>query len=280
MNKIVYTFLIFLCASRVFSQNDSLKYLHHNTYESFVQFLMDSTSEINSEVERLIYIRKKAANLIDMGVGTKDVSLLSNKWADFNSKQYYDLFRSNAATVKCGGSALFLKNLYADLGYKSYTYDMGCPGAYSHQVTVVKSKDKDIYYVQDAFYNVSFYERKSKEYLNFRKMIHLLTVKKSNRIQVRYDEYEHGFSWDTTGLNKVLLSRGIDTDNKRALSKVTMNRKKFIKASQKHNNRAEVCLTENELPKKIIYLYLIPLENNPKKIIQLITEAKKETFEE
>lgn len=287
MKKLVFMLLIIFTGINAISQNesvlyknDSLKYLHHDTYELFLQFLKDSIAMFSSDVEKLIYIRKKVASVIDLGAGSRDVSLLSNNWVHLSAQQYYDLFHFNTATVKCGGTSIFLKNVYENLGYESYTYDMGCPSLYTHQVTIVKSNEDDVYYVQDAFYNISYYEHKSKKYLHFDKMIYLLNKRKSRKIKVKYDAYDYEFTWDTTGLSQVLLNREIKTKVKRALKRVTLNRKKFINASQKFNQRAKKCLVQNELPEKSIYLYLLPQEHNSEKIKGLIVEAKKETFEE
>ncbi len=276
MKRIAFTFLIFFYAQLAFSQNDSLKYLHHNNYETFIQFLRDSTQKLNTEIEKLVFIRRKAAELIDIGAGGKDVSLMSSNWANFRAKEYYHLFYHNKATVRCGGASFFLQKIYIELGYESEIYDMGCSGEYTHQVTIVKCKKSDDYYVQDAFHNVSFYDKKTKEYIQMSKMIALLQNKKHRKIKIDYDTYET-YTWDTTGLNQTLKQNGFKSkfNGLKVKRLMGMNRKQFIKASRNYNKRLKECLKENELPMKHIYIYLLPLDHNKPKMIKLINRLKK-----
>jgi hypothetical protein len=154
---------------------------------------------------------------------------------------------------------------------------MGCSGAYTHQVTIVKSKvAEDEFYVQDAFHNVSFYDKKTKEYIHLSRMISLLQHKKDKKIKIEYDTYDT-YYWDTTGLNQTLKQNGIKSKfNNLKIKRLTkMNRKQFIKASRKYNKRLKQCLKGNGLPKRHIYIYLLPLDHNKPTIIKLISRLKK-----
>lgn len=255
------------------SSSDSIKYINHKSYNDLLQFLRDSTEKIDSEIERLSFIRKQIAEIIDIGAGGKDISLISDKWVDFDGKKYYDLFYNNIATIKCGGTSFFLKNVYTDLGYESAIYDMGCPGIYTHQVTIVKNKTDEEFYVQDAFHNVSYYNKSTKQYIPFRDMIKLLKEERAGKIKIVYETYNNKIDWDTTGLQRILITKGISP---KAISIDRLfpkqNKKKFIKNSQRFIKRQRNCLRQNKLPEHGIYLFLFPLEHNLPEIIQMIKE--------
>lgn len=284
MSKMIFTFLFFVYSFGLNSQinieaveDDSLLYSNHNSLETFLDFLKHSTEKFNTDIEKLCFIRKRVAEIIDIGFGGKDISLIAKEWTNLNARNYYDLFYKNLATVKCGGTSYFLRNIYRNMGYESYVYDMGCNDQYTHQVTIVKNKDDGKFYVQDAFHNISFIDKKSKNYIYFERMITLLSNKKHRKIKIKFDEFKYVTTIDTTGVSQMLVDKEMSKSLKNFFVKriSKMNRQKLIKASRNYNKKLKICLKENQLPTKHIYLYLIPSKYNSKRIFELILRFKR-----
>lgn len=262
---------IFFSINYAFNQEDLTKieeekYANHNSYSSFLHYLQQETEKLNSEIEKISFIRRQVAEIIDMGAGGKDIALYSDQWTELDGHLYYDLLYQNKVTIQCGGTSHFLEEVYTDLGYTCYTYDMGCPKVYTHQVTIVKNNEDGNFYVQDAFHNVSFYDKsKKKAHLSFAKMIDLLEKEQDKQILVQYDKYNTKSVWDTTGFYKRLALMNMTKYYKKSIKRIQkMNRKKFVQHSQKVLRIKENCLDKKQLPSNPLYLYLLPLKQNPK----------------
>lgn len=252
-------------------KSDEPKYAHHQDYASFLQYLKDSTANFKSDIDKQVFIRKRVAELIDAGVGGRDFSKINNTWTSANGGEYYNIFITNEATVKCGGTSFFLQNVYRDLGYTSYTLDMGCSGQYTHQVTLVQSKGNQQFYVQDAFHNVSYFDENDRHYLSFNEILTELNENSDTLIETQWDNYRYQPDFDTTGLYTILKRMGVSEHYKevRKQDVEKMFREQFVEESQAVNNRLNNCLIEKKLPQKAIYLFLIPQEHNSKEVMEL-----------
>ncbi|HRO74654.1 MAG TPA: hypothetical protein PLP27_00730 [Crocinitomicaceae bacterium] len=257
--KFIFTVIAVLVTSVSYAQSDK-KDIFYADYTSFLTYLSDSIQKIGKDIDRLIFIRREVAKTIKIGAGGKDISTIHEHWTELSPKEFYDIFKNNEGTTKCGGTSEYLKGVYENLGYTAETFDMGCPDVYTHVVTIVKNKDDNKYYLQDAFHNVSYSLTKDKIYPDFATIIKLLKSKKARKIKVKYDT--KAFDFDTTGLYQQLQKRGMEKKYKLALIFSNINRKKFVKRSQKIALRKDNCLNNNELPKNPLYLMLLPLEYN------------------
>lgn len=255
-------FVLLLSACRVV--NNDPKYREHQTYAEFLDFLRERTDSIISDIDKTTYIRQKTAELIDVGVGENDFANINPHWTQAKGEEFYDIFFANKATVKCGGTAFFLQNIYKDLGYESYTYDMGCSSLYTHQVTLVRLASDKKLYVQDAFYNISYYDKYDEHYLSFDEILALLNKSKDSLIVIQWDKYQYQPDFDTTGLYAAIEKIGwgdkYETLLKQDIS--SLSREEFVKKAQSTDNRHNECLRTYNFPESPLYFFLLPLSHN------------------
>ncbi len=240
-------------------------------YEIYLKKIIKETDSIQLTIEKIEYIRNEIAQKIRIGAGGNDISVFYSKWTDFSGKKFYDVLSSSNVTVQCGATSYFLRNVYRDLGYESHIYDMGCPGIYTHQVTMVKNPDNQLYYVEDAYHNVSYRDSNNKV-ISFKKMIDLLLKKQIQKITIQYDETPIQF--DTTGLSyqksRFKIDSTIDLN-----SIFIINRKEMIIQSQNLLNRNNICLDSLNHEHESIYLFLHPIDNESKKLLREVSFPKK-----
>lgn len=286
INIIVYVILVVLtgsCGHNNSEINDP-RYAEHNTYSAFLSFLREKVDTIKNENEKVAYIRQKTAEIIDAGIGTRDIELLDENWTSWDGEDYYSAFLHDAGTVKCGGSSFFLEHVYEDLGYVSVTYDMGCPDVFTHQVTLVQLSDGK-YYIQDAHYNMTFKDKTTNKTVAFEDMLLKLYSADGESIEPMVRQYDYIPTWDTTGFQsfiethpfakKLIDSIGLDTTPNYSPDRYSTAMMAFS-IKQIHDN----CLGNRDLPNELKYMYMIPNQNTRQdEVIKIIDEVIEKPYQ-
>jgi hypothetical protein len=260
------------------------KYREHYSYAEYIDWIKSATDTLDSDFEKTTFIRKKTAELIDAGNGRRNVQTLDQNWPSWKASRYYNIFLTDSATVSCGGSAHFLRGVYTDLGYKATTYDMGCPGAVTHQLTLVWDKQVGDYIVQDAFFNACVTDHHNNP-LAFSKLISLLSEKKSSEVKVLQSEYDYIPHWDSTGISNHRLSSSRDDSIYNYFAQKVqpagahqVNKLFYARAFEAvlfaEDYIYKNCLQEHKLPNDPLYLFLVPQEHNELRIKSLLKSAK------
>lgn len=279
MRNILSVLLIVLFASSCSSKktesilNESISD-NNDAYSFFLKEIKDSLNLYDSEIDKINFIRIKSTEVLNLGIGGRDIENIYKNWTELSGSEFYNLFDENKGTVKCGGTAHFLKNIYQDLGFQATTYDMGIPHKYTHQVVLVKNKDDSKYYIQDAYYNLSYLDKKGNA-LSFENLIQQLSKRESKNIYVQLDDKP--FKFDTTGLFEITKYKG-EEDNYDEAAKILLakTRAEFYKGIVYAPIILNTLEQEN-LTNDPLYFYLLPLEHNSKEIMNLykkLTEKK------
>lgn len=261
-------FFIFLniYPKTLFSQNPIYYQKQYQSYSTFLTYLKDTLSTFEKDIERLSFVRNEIAKLINIGTGRKE---LIDYW-EFNGEDFFTIFKNGDSTVFCGGTAHFAMQVYIDVGYESGAYDMGCKEGYTHEVTLVKNKDDNQFYVQDAYQNSAYYDRKNNQ-IPFIQIISLLRQRKHNQIKILQDKNQ--FYYDTAGLYTVLVQREQVKFYKLAYRYMTSRSKKnFIASGVRNNKFKQRCFTSNNFPKKNIYIFLMPINFHPAELEELFKD--------
>jgi hypothetical protein len=237
-----------------------------------LEFLKKQIDTIDSDFEKTTFIKVKTAELIDRTFlnSEKDAQNIDKNWASWNGSRYYNIFYTDSATVKCGGSAHFLNQVYKDLGYDATTYDMGFPNAYTHQVTLVRPSVDVDYYIQDAFNNLSFEDARTNQPLTFKKLIKMLNEKNDSLIHIILADYEFKPTMDTTGIARLTKTNPNARETFDSISK--MSRFDFSKLVVKYKKIYERYLLPKGYPDNILYLYLFPLKHNSQEVNAIVQQ--------
>lgn len=273
----ILAFFLLACNSK---QNTiELKYEKHTNYEEYICFLNNQLKFINNENDKLIFVRQKTAELIDGGVGVNDVEKLDDNWPSWSAERFYNVFYKDSGTVKCGGASFFLSRVFNSLGYETEIYDMGCPGAMTHQVTLVKNPEDKKYYVEDAFFNSTFVNDVGVK-IPFTELLKLLSIKQSQKVHFKQGKFKFKPDFDTTGLHQIIQKTSyvqpiIDSIQKRNNNGEQLNRYQLTQIGFQYRCAKSECFQKRNYPEDVMYLYLFPLEHNSKKILKLIKETLK-----
>ncbi|GAA0876864.1 hypothetical protein GCM10009118_32740 [Wandonia haliotis] len=253
-------FFVFACEQ----ENQEPKYSEHQAYPEFLDFLRHETKLMSTDFEKTSFIRRKVAELIDGGVGGRDVALFDENWVNWKGERYYSVFLFDSATVRCGGSAHFLHEVYSDLGYNSETFDIGFENTfYTHQFTVVYSNEISDYYVQDPFFNISFLDKHTSDPLPFSRLLNLVFSSETDRILIKQDHYSFSPDWDWSGIEKysgqfeIEVNEEYSLRNYQAMSSIIDSSSRW----EGYNTR-------------FIELYKYPLDHNSKTIMEFYYNVK------
>lgn len=249
-----------------------LKYEHHHSYSEFLKFLKNQIDTIDSDFEKTTYIRKKTAELTDRTFlkSNRDVQSFDKFWTTWDGERYYNIFYADSATVKCGGAAHFLNKVYNDLGFNATTYDMGVADIHTHQITLVRPSNNSLYYVQDAFYNITFEDINSKQPLPFNGLIQHLKNRNDSLINIVQADYEFQPTIDTTGIGQL---RQTYPESRKILDSIgQLNRYDFAKLVMKYKNVYQCCFSIHGYPDNLLYLYLFPLEHNSQEVNAIVQQ--------
>lgn len=274
---IVISFLVFSCKES--NKLPESKYKEHHTYSEFIDFLSVKTKDIDQDLDKFSFIREKTAELIDGGVGVNDVEKIDDNWSSWSAERFYNVFYKDSGTVKCGGASFFLSRVFNSLGYETEIYDMGCPGATTHQVTLVKNPGDKKYYVEDAFFNSTFVNDAGVK-IPFTELLTLLSIKQSQKVHFKQGEFKYKPDFDTTGLYQIrqklpFVQPIIDSIQKRNNNGEQLNRYQLTQIGFQYRCAKSECFLKGNYPEDVMYLYLFPLEHNSKKILKLIKETLK-----
>lgn len=258
-------------------KNIEPKYQLHQTYDEFLTYLNSSIDTIADNYNKLSFVRKKVSELIDGGTGIRDASVIDKNWPSWKGERYYNIFLYDSATVDCGGSSNFLKEVYKDLGYTSVTYDMGCPMDFTHQTTLVKNPSDNNFYIQDAFYNAHFEDNKGKK-LSFIQMMKILLNRKHNNLDLIIDSFDFVPDFDTTGLTQITKRNSYAKEIVDSVNILINNGEKLTRFDTSQIGftircSKSKCYQSSHLPENILYLYLLPLKQNSKTVFKLYNKA-------
>ncbi|MCB9225537.1 MAG: hypothetical protein H6578_00015 [Chitinophagales bacterium] len=166
------------------------RYEHHQSYLDFIIYLNNQLKKYSSDFEKTSFIRKKTAELIDLGEDYTCLSKTNIKWGELSSQQFYDFFYKDSFSVFCGGASLFLKNVFEDLGYKSYRYDMGEKFA-THQTNIVHLDDEKKWIVQDAYFNGTFVDVSTNKPIDFFILLEAIQNNTDSNFVFQQDVYDY-----------------------------------------------------------------------------------------
>lgn len=249
---------------------------NYSSYSVFLAELKLATDTIETEYLKTVFVRKKVAEWINVGLGTRAVNRIDSNWQKWSAERYYNFFYSDSGTVDCGGAALFLSRVLADLKYPSTTYNMGCPDVYTHEVTLVQLPDSN-YYVQDAFLNLGYVLKRDSSALPFTDLLMLLKERKDHEIWVKNEPLNAPQVWDTTGLAALKLDNKyvaalVDSIGKTYNTGDTPNRYMVANVSYAVRHTYERCLQKHQLPDNRLYLFLLPLSSADQSFMNRISQ--------
>lgn len=253
-------------------------------YPVFLAEIKLATDTIETEYLKTVFVRKKVAEWIKVGLGTRAVNRIDSNWQKWSAERYYNFFYADSGTVDCGGAALFLSRVFADLKYTSFTYNMGCPDVYTHEVTLVQLPDSN-YYVQDAFLNLGYGLKRDSSALPFIDLLMLLKERKDQEIWVKNEPLNTRQVWDTTGLASLQLTNKyvaslVDSIEKTYHSGSVPDRYMVANVSYAVRHTYERCLQKHQLPDNRLYLFLLPLSSADQSFMNRISPPVSKHFYE
>ena len=180
--------------------------------------------------------------------GVRNVS--STEKVPLNELLY--LFEKGQAGVRCGGASATLRSIYRLFGFEAYEINIGDVGNRgTHVITLVKilNENKEIFSVQDAFYNYTLVDKENKP-LDYFEVLRLLKAQQVDKLYRQEGIYKDKFA---------LVSGSSDKD---AIPvKIFENGNQFIHdiPSWKsfEDSMAQFFVRRN-LPQNLLYLYLFP----------------------
>lgn len=132
----------------------------------------------------------------------------------------YEYYRNARGGGKCNNISYFFRMILDYLGYISFEYHFGKIGGFNHVVNLVRVRQgsKYIFTVQDAYYNMSFYDKKN-NLLDFFSMVDLIKMNRTDEIIIKSSAIPRGYLFSTSDIvNKQIAVKSHEIDKSTRMS--------------------------------------------------------------
>lgn len=268
-------FLSYSCKSLIVYEEE------FSTWEQKKAALTLELQAYETDFEKTNHLRRFVAGFVDIGSHSISCDVFNIPAHEINVQDHYSYFVNDQMTVVCGGAAFFLKSVYEEFNYESYTYDVGGNNV-THLFCLVKITDQGEkkLIIQDPYFDHTVISRDSFP-MDFSTIIHLLRTKESDSILYLKD-YSVG---NTLVNNRVSAWSHWQLDKKKEYSvskskneevPFLFRQTRSIDTYMDGNIKSNCCsfLTQNGYPCDLKYLFLFPLSHNEQWIIDFVDKIQ------
>lgn len=179
MNSKLQLFVLLLLFMFIFASGNAIhpKYLINtklfcpnlvSTDKEWLKELTLRTANLPT-LEKADYLRQWVNANID--IGNEGTLIPEDAYQDFSLNDYISIFDNDDGGVHCGGASDFYQKLCNYFGIECYLYNMGGQSNSSHVVNIIKADS--LYYLEDAFFNLTIANKQNKpiDFLYFLKKL-------------------------------------------------------------------------------------------------------------
>ena len=259
MNINLFRFII----SSIIDHEPDKDKIKEKVIETFPELKDDNITDY----ETVCTIRRWAANIISWSTYSLLFNVRDRYFDSLSAYEMYRLFNDSVGGVWCSGASLFLRKIYKIFGFEACVAGYGTPDAFTHTITLVKINDngKELYSIQDAYFDIT-YESTNNNPMDYFRMLEYLKQKRDSEIAVVQSQPVIN--------RKIYLYSGDacpDLKNSGNCEEITYSLpdgRNILKcdctfdmefALYSQLEKAYTFLHMNQLPQKLIYLYLFPI---------------------